>query len=63
MEKQTFMEQFNELKADIKAQLKQVKNHGYVNAKLYDAFFVNNQESLNEFTAFVKMNGNGSKSF
>ena len=38
MEKQTFMEQFNELKADIKAQLKQVKNHGYVNAKLYDAF-------------------------
>lgn len=54
MEKQTFMEQFNELKADIKAQLKQVKNHGYVNAKLYDAFFVNNQESLNEFYRFCE---------
>lgn len=54
MEKQTFTEQFNELKADIKAQLKQVKNHGYVNAKLYDAFFVNNQESLNEFYRFCE---------
>lgn len=54
MEKQVFMEQLEELKADIKAQLKQVKNHGYVNAKLYDAFFVNNQESLNEFYRFCE---------
>lgn len=54
MEKQVFMAQLEELKADIKAQLKQVKNHGYVNAKLYDAFFVNNQESLNEFYRFCE---------
>ena len=54
MEKQVFMKQLEELKADIKAQLKQVKNHGYVNAKLYDAFFVNNQESLNEFYRFCE---------
>lgn len=54
MEKQVFMAQLEELKADIKAQLKQVKNHGYVNAKLYDAFSVNNQESLNEFYRFCE---------
>lgn len=54
MEKQVFMAQLEELKTDIKAQLKQVKNHGYVNAKLYDAFFVNNQESLNEFYRFCE---------
>lgn len=54
MEKQVFIAQLEELKADIKAQLKQVKNHGYVNAKLYDAFFVNNQESLNEFYRFCE---------
>lgn len=54
MEKQVFMAQLEELKADIKAQLKQVKNHGYVNAKLYDAFFVNNQERLNEFYRFCE---------
>ena len=40
MEKQVFMAQLEELKADIKAQLKQVKNQGRTNAKLYDVAYV-----------------------
>ena len=40
METKEFMNKIEELKQDIKAQLKQVKNQGRTNAKLYDVAYV-----------------------
>lgn len=55
MEKQVFMEQLEELKADIKAQLKQVKNQGRTNAKLYDASFVGKDKAFEgEYSPFYE---------
>lgn len=40
METKEFMNKIEELKQDIKAQLKQVTNQGRINAKLYDASYI-----------------------
>ena len=53
METKEFMNKIEELKQDIKAQLKQVTNQGRINAKLYDASFVGTDKAFKgEYSPF-----------
>ena len=61
METKEFMNKIEELKQDIKAQLKQVTNQGRINAKLYDVSFVGKDKAFegeySPFYGFAVMNG------
>lgn len=53
METKEFMNKIEELKQDIKAQLKQVTNQGRINAKLYDVSFVAKDKAFEgEYSSF-----------
>lgn len=55
METKEFMNKIEELKQDIKAQLKQVKNQGRTNAKLYDVAYVAKDKVFEfEYSPFYK---------
>lgn len=55
METKEFMNKIEELKQDIKAQLKQVTNQGRINAKLYDASFVGKDKAFEgEYSPFYE---------
>lgn len=55
METKEFMNKIEELKQDIKAQLKQVTNQGYTNAKLYDVSFVGKDKAFEgEYSPFYE---------
>ena len=67
METKEFMNKIEELKQDIKAQLKQVTNQGRINAKLYDASFVGkiklSMANIVRSMNFAGLNGTFSLSF
>lgn len=55
METKEFMNKIEELKQDIKAQLKQVTNQGRTNAKLYDVSFVGKDKAFEgEYSPFYE---------
>lgn len=55
MKKQEFMNKIEELKQDIKAQLKQVTNQGRTNAKLYDASYIGKDKAFEgEYSPFYE---------
>ena len=55
METKVFMNKIDELKQDIKAQLKQVTNQGRTNAKLYDVSFVGKDKAFEgEYSPFYE---------
>lgn len=55
METKEFMNKIEELKQDIKAQLKQVTNQGRINAKLYEVSFVGKDKAFDgEYSPFYE---------
>lgn len=55
METKEFMNKIEELKQDIKAQLKQVTNQGRTNAKLYDASYIGTDKAFEgEYSPFYE---------
>jgi hypothetical protein len=55
METKEFMNKIEELKQDIKVQLKQVTNQGRINAKLYDVSFVGKDKAFDgEYSPFYE---------
>lgn len=55
METKEFMNKIEELKQDIKAQLKQVTNQGRTNAKLYDASYIGKDKAFDgEYSPFYE---------
>lgn len=55
MERKEFMQKVEELKQDIKDNLKKVNNQGYTNAKLYDASYVGTDKAFEgEYSPFYR---------
>ena len=67
METKEFMQQVEELKQNIKDNLKKVTNQGRTNAKLYDVAYVAKDKVFefehSPFYEFVELNGTFSLSF